>query len=126
MSGLSGSCLCGSVRYHMTAAVTDVLYCHCSQCRKQTGHYLASVELPQSDLVLDQSATLRWFRSSPGAERGFCSDCGSALFWRADAEDTISVTAGSLDGPTGLKTRAHIFTDDAGDYYTIPDAGLAF
>lgn len=120
MAKLSGSCLCGGVTYRIEGEAKDILYCHCTQCRKQTGHYLASIQVPNPGLILDRSETLAWFRSSPEAERGFCKNCGSTLFWRADVEDHISVTAGSIDGPTGLGERAHIFTDDAGDYYKIP------
>jgi hypothetical protein len=64
---------------------------------------------------------LRWYRSSPEAERGFCGTCGSFLFWSMDAEDTISFALGALESPTGLRLEKHIFTSQQGDYYEITD-----
>ncbi len=62
---------------------------------------------------------LRWYRSSPDAERGFCRLCGSSLFWRPERGREISIMAGTLDTPTGLEAIEHIFVADASDYYRI-------
>jgi hypothetical protein len=74
--------------------------------------------------VFDEQRGLAWFRSSDFARRGFCRECGSSLFWCRDGDEMISITAGSLDAPTGLSTSIQIFTEDRGDYYpfdtTIP------
>jgi hypothetical protein len=70
---------------------------------------------------LDQAETLRWYRSSEKAERGFCSRCGSNLFWRKVDADVISMTAGTLDRPTGLRLKHHIFCASRSDYYEIVD-----
>jgi hypothetical protein len=102
----------------------DVIACHCTQCRKQSGHYLAATSASRADFRLLQESHLRWYRASDTARRGFCSNCGSLLFWQADAQpERISITPGTLDGPTGLKTEGHIFCADRGDYYVIPDEG---
>jgi len=74
------------------------------------------------DLTLLSSRTLEWYRSSVTAERGFCRICGSNLFWRPDGEGTTAITAGTLDKPTGIKLKEHIFVGDQGDYYAIEDA----
>ena len=71
-----------------------------------------------------QQRGLAWFRSSEEAERGFCRECGSSLFWRRIGSATLSVTAGSLDEPTGLKCGAHLFTAFKGDYYDLPEDGV--
>lgn len=119
-----GSCLCGQVRYEVHGPLRNVIACHCTQCRKQTGHYMAATSASASDFRLTRDGTLRWYRASASARRGFCSGCGSILFWQSDASpDRISITAGTLDGPTGLKTEGHIFCADRGDYYVIPDEG---
>ena len=57
------------------------------------------------------------------SQRGFCKECGSALFWKGDGRDTTSIRAGSLDGATGLKLEGHIYCDNAGDYYEIVGGG---
>lgn len=58
------------------------------------------------------------------AERGFCGECGSSLFFRKREEGTnaIGICAGSLDNPTGLKTKRHEFIADMGDCYDVEDA----
>ena len=73
------------------------------------------------DIVFERSETLRWYSHQPKVEYGFCSRCGSSLFWRsADAEGSMSITAGSLDHPTGLSTVASLFDAHAGDYFDLP------
>jgi hypothetical protein len=119
-----GGCLCGGVRYRTTANLRDVIACHCSQCRKTSGHYVAATQVPSADLHLTDSATLRWYRSSSSAERGFCTRCGGNIFWRetAPASKHTSIMAGTLDPPTGLTIEQHIFTADRSDYYEIDDS----
>ena len=70
---------------------------------------------------LHSSDSLKWYQSSPQARRGFCSICGASLFWVPEGGDHVAIAAGTLDKPTGLRTVAHIFVADAGDYYTIAD-----
>jgi hypothetical protein len=118
-----GSCLCGACRYEVAGALRSIIYCHCTQCRKMTGHYLAATNAQLADFRLLRSETLRWYRSSARAQRGFCAECGSTLFWQADGYPTISIAAGSLDGPTGLSAEGHIFCADRGDYYSVPAEG---
>jgi len=118
-----GSCLCGAVLYEVHGPLRDVVACHCTQCRKQTGHYLAATAASREDFRLIRSAELRWYRSSAGAERGFCGHCGSVLFWSRDGGPDISITAGTIDGATGVTTAGHIFCASKGDYYVIPEEG---
>jgi hypothetical protein len=117
----SGGCLCGGVRYRVRGALRDAIACHCTQCRRTSGHHAAMTSAASEDLTLISSRTLAWYRSSPAAERGFCSVCGSNLFWRPEGEGRTAITAGTLDGPTGIKVMEHIFVGDKGDYYSIDD-----
>lgn len=64
---------------------------------------------------------VKWFASSDSAKRGFCSDCGSFLFWTANDETLVSVSLGAIDGPTGVTLQKHILVADKGDYYDIAD-----
>ena len=118
----TGGCLCGGVRYSVEGALREVTACHCSLCRRTSGHFVAATSAPKSALCLLQDDTLRWYRSSPAAERGFCSTCGGNLFWRPLEGELISISAGTLDTPTHLKIAEHIFVADKSDYYTINDA----
>ncbi|MGI9416538.1 MAG: GFA family protein [Geminicoccaceae bacterium] len=117
----TGSCLCGAVRYRITGPMRPVVGCHCRQCRKQTGHYQAATAVRSSALEMVEERGLRWYRASDVAKRGFCGECGSTLFWQPDDDDRIAITAGSIDGETGLATVAHIFVADKGDYYRLDD-----
>lgn len=117
----TGSCLCGGVRFRVSGPLRAVIACHCRQCRKTSGHFVAATQCAVEDLMQEAAASLRWYRSSPQAERGFCATCGASLFWRQDGRDRISVMAGCLDGPTGLRLEGQLFAQAAGDYYTPPD-----
>ena len=116
-----GSCLCGSVRYTTEGPLRGVSVCHCSQCRKQSGHVYATVNVADDALTVEGASNLTWYRSSEKAKRGFCRICGSALFWKHEDENQVSILAGSLESPTGLSISRHIYCADKGDYYEIDD-----
>jgi hypothetical protein len=115
----SGSCLCRAVRYEVAGPLRPVIGCHCTQCRKQTGHYMAATAAKLTDFKITKDEGLRWFRSSDWAERAFCHICGSTLFWQGTGKDYVAIAAGTLDGMTGLAIMGHIFCADKGDYYDI-------
>ncbi|NJR13956.1 MAG: GFA family protein [Phyllobacteriaceae bacterium] len=117
----TGGCLCGAVRFAATGKLRGIVYCHCTQCRRQSGHYFASTNVQNDGLSVEGAENLRWFKSSDEAERGFCSHCGSVMFWRIAGRDYTSINAGAFDTPTSLKAEMHIFVADKGDYYTIDD-----
>ncbi len=121
MSTLKGSCNCGAVSFTLDQAPSEATACHCSLCRKQSGHFFASANLPKASLVIAGAENLTWYRSSEKVRRGFCSRCGSWLFWEPVFRDWTSVALGALDGQTGLKLERHIFVAHKGDYYTIDD-----
>ncbi len=116
-----GSCLCGAVRYQAAGPLRAIRNCHCTQCRKQTGHFAAFTAVWQRDLTLSDDRGLRWYRSSGASRRGFCGECGATLFFETLGSERISVAAGTLDGSTGLETIGHIFVADKGDYYALAD-----
>jgi hypothetical protein len=122
----TGRCLCGGVTYRILGPLRDVTACHCSQCRRTSGHYAAMASAPTTAIEMLASASLRWFRSSPMAERGFCTICGGNIFWREIGGDQTSITAGTLDLPTQLKIARHIFIADKGDYYALDDDAPQF
>ena len=119
---ISGRCLCGDVRFTVEGPLRPVLVCHCGQCRRMSGHLWAATAADRDGVRFAAQDTLRWFSSSDRAQRGFCERCGSSLFWSHEDKQTLSIAAGALDSPTGLKTQAHIFFSDASDYYAVhPD-----
>ena len=118
---LDGSCLCGAVAFTATGVRPTVTFCHCSMCRKTSGHYWAATRADLGNVRFHGDGGLRWYASSDTARRGFCELCGSSLFYQPVGADHIAIAAGCLDQPTGLAPGKHIFTASAGDYYTIAD-----
>jgi hypothetical protein len=116
-----GGCLCGGVRYRIHGALRGVIACHCSQCRRTSGHFAAMTSAPAANIELTASEGLRWYKSSDTAERGFCGVCGGNLFWKQAGNDATSITAGTLDAPTHISIEQHIFVADKSDYYTLDD-----
>ena len=118
---ITGSCLCGGVRYRASGELRGIINCFCGQCQKTSGHHFAATRVAQADFELLSDSTLTWYRSSPGARRGFCRRCGGNLFWEKEGLDTISITAGTIDKPTGLAVIDNIYVEDANDYHIIPE-----
>lgn len=118
---LHGSCVCGGVRFTVSGVLGAPVACHCVQCRKQSGHYFASANALKSDLQFSAQASLAWYPSSAKVRRGFCSRCGSWLFWDPPARDWISIAMGAFDQSTGTTLERHIFVAEKGDYYEIGD-----
>jgi len=86
-----------------------------------TGHFMAATAARRTDFAVTGAEDLRWYEASDKARRGFCGRCGSTLFWDGKGCDYISIAAGSLDLPTGIRLAQHIFTEEKGDYYAIDD-----
>jgi hypothetical protein len=122
MSAFTGGCRCRAVRYAVTGPLRDVIVCHCAMCRKAHGHVGAYTAAPKAALRLTESRGLKWYRSSDVARRGFCGECGGTLFWDAEGSATISIAAGTLDAPTGLRTALQIHVDSAGDNFVVDHA----
>ena len=118
---MRGSCLCGGVVFDVALPLRSVIACHCTQCRKTSGHFWAASSVPMTQFSLVVQDSLKWFQSSPQAKRGFCDTCGASLFWQLEGDYSISFGAGCLDGPTGLTIASHWHLEDAGDYYPLPD-----
>ena len=120
----TGSCLCGAVRLEIEGELErPPEACHCTQCRKQTGHFLAAVNVRRSALTIHGTEHVKWYQSSEKVQRGFCSNCGSTLFWNPtiDGYEWIAVAMGTFDSPSGVRLARHTFVGDKGDYYEIAD-----
>ena len=121
-----GGCHCGAVRYEVRGDIRDAYLCHCHLCAKLHGHVSAYAAVNTDELHLRNDIGLRWYRLSEKTDRGFCKECGSGLFWRAVRSKYIAITPGTLDGPSGLQTKAQIFCAFKGDYYPLDPTIPAF
>ncbi|MGB7244616.1 MAG: GFA family protein [Sulfitobacter sp.] len=116
-----GSCLCGAVRFRVSGKLPDPTACHCTICRKFSGHFEASTDVPKTALTIDGADQISWFASSAKVRRGFCATCGSSLFFDPNFHDWIGISMGAFDGLTETKLGRHIFVADKGEYYDISD-----
>ncbi len=116
-----GGCLCGAVRYEINGPLRDVVNCHCSMCQRLHGTFGPHSKALKVNITITKSNGLAWYKTSDVARRGFCQQCGSSLFWEPFGLEATGIIAGSLDGPTGLKTMGHIFVGEKSDFYEITD-----
>ena len=116
-----GSCVCGAVAFEVEGDLRPPDGCHCTQCRKQSGHFFASTDVARDRVTVHGSEKVTWYRSSEKVRRGFCSVCGSSLFWDPIYKDRIGLAMGAFDTPTGTHFEMHIFVAEKGDYYEIAD-----
>ncbi|QKV17659.1 GFA family protein [Oricola thermophila] len=121
MEKRTGGCHCGAVRFSVIGPVREVIYCHCEQCRRQSGHFVAATACDDDLLSVSGAENLTWYAASDVAKRAFCKTCGSLLFWKANGGSRTSIMAGAFDKPTGLVAGHHIHIADKGDYYEIAD-----
>ncbi|MDX1376789.1 MAG: GFA family protein [Burkholderiales bacterium] len=109
---LTGSCLCGAVRYTVSGEAQRFFHCHCSRCRKSTGSAHASNLFVKGSLKWDSGEELVRRFKLPQAERftnAFCSTCGARLPRFIEAQGMVFIPAGSLDEEPALKPQGRIF-----------------
>ena len=120
MKTYAGSCLCGAVTFEVNQALPGPDACHCTQCRKFSGHYFTSTDVPKTALTVRGEEHLTWY-STGKARRGFCKTCGSSLFWDPLERDWIGVAMGAFDTPTETRIHIHVHVSSQGDYYELSD-----
>jgi hypothetical protein len=123
----TGRCLCGAVTYEVRGPLRDVILCHCEECRRWSGYLGAFTATRTEHLHIAANEALRWIESPESdrhARRSFCSECGSSLFWQAAGAQRVSIAAGTLDQPTGLRAAAHIYVHQVAEHDVLPDDGL--
>lgn len=121
-----GSCVCGKVSFEVKGDLPGPDACHCTQCRQHSGHYYVSTDVPRSSVTIHGTENITWYQRGEKARRGFCSTCGSPLFWDPLQRDWIGISMGAFHGPTNTRIRVHIFTAEKGDYYQISDDAPQF
>jgi len=120
---LDGSCLCGAVRYVITAAPLDSGYCHCRMCQRNTGALtVAYAEIPIEGFAFTAGAP-KIYQSSANGLRHFCGDCGTPLTFRArQAPPTVAANVASLDDPVAVPPRRHIWTGSRITWFETGDS----
>lgn len=119
----AGSCLCNAVQFKGQLKDSHVEACHCSMCRKWSAGPVIATPLDFDTVTFQSDSSLAWYKSSEWAERGFCSKCGTNLFYRLqDPESKLLICMiGALDDDSGLKMERHICVDGKPEYYEFAD-----
>ncbi len=121
---VGGGCLCGAVRFEIVLPSKWCAHCHCTLCRRAHGAGFVTwvgVEASQFRLASGERE-LRWFESSPPAKRGFCTRCGSTLFFRSTRWPTeMHVVLANLDGPIDRAPGGHVYYDSRVDWISVDD-----
>lgn len=114
-TALKGQCMCGAVKFSATVDEPRVSACHCEMCRRwSSGPYLA---VKCSAVAFEGDDTIRRIRSSDWAERGFCAECGSNLFYQLIGSDEHYVSAGLFEDQSLFRMSLQVFTDSRPPYY---------
>ena len=114
---LTGKCMCGAVRVTATAREPHVAVCHCDMCRRwSAGPFM---EVTCQTVTFEDEEKVGRIRSSDWAERGFCTQCGSNLFYHIIDGDDYQVSAGLFDDQSMFRMSLQVFTDRKPQYYEL-------
>lgn len=113
---LKGQCLCGAVRISASSESNSVGACHCKSCRRWGGGPFMEIDCGQA-VTIDGEEHVSVFNSSEWAERGFCRDCGTHLFYRLKASGQHMVPIGLFDDQDDLAFTNQVFIDEKPLYY---------
>ncbi len=117
-----GSCLCGSVAFEIAGEIRDIVYCHCSQCRKVQGSAFATngnVEAEKFRFVRGQDE-LTGYQSTPGQTKYFCRHCGSPIISKNRAiPHYVRVRLGTIESDITERPEAHIFVSSKANWEEI-------
>lgn len=114
----TGECLCGAVQILATQASTSVGACHCGTCRKWSGGPFMAVECG-TEVGFTGHEFIARYASSEWAERGFCKQCGSALFYKLKESGQYMLPAGILDNECDLNFDHQVFIEEKPKYYNF-------
>lgn len=124
MNPVHARCLCGDLQLTAQLPSKWVAHCHCTMCRRGAGAaFVTWVGLDESRCRIDDpQGRLRWYHSSEQGERGFCSRCGSTLFFRsARWAGELHVTLANFTDPVDRAPQAHVFWDTHVDWVRLDD-----
>jgi len=119
-----GSCLCNQVQYEIDGKFEDVLNCHCSMCRKlHASAFRTRAKITsESWKTVKGDEFIKFYESSPGEYKGFCSNCGSSLFTKFDEyPDILGFPFGTLDTDPKVKPTRHIYVGSKAAWHDISD-----
>ena len=123
-SVITGSCLCGGVRYEYAGEISEISMCHCSQCRKGQGSAFVAVSPIESAKfkITAGSELLKEYRATSVKARVFCSNCGSPIYSaRDDMPEVKRLRLGTVETPFECQNAYHIFAGSKASWHKITD-----
>jgi hypothetical protein len=128
MTTISGGCLCGAVRYELSAPALYGGFCHCVDCRKTSSSHSASMGVPEAALKV--TGDTRGYSSMGGSGnpvmRMFCPICGSGIYSKGARPGVVMLKAGTLDDPENFTPMATVYASQAPSWDTPRDGLPAF
>jgi hypothetical protein len=125
---LTGGCMCGAVRFEVSAPLAGAAYCHCKRCQRRTGtaFSVSGLAQPGTFSIAQGEDVIRTYDPGDGGWlKSFCSACGSQLFTRnPENPELVAVRVGAIDGDPGVRPSVHQFVSYAAPWDPIPDDGL--
>lgn len=118
----TGGCLCGAVRFEIDGGIRNIVYCHCSQCRKAQGSAFAANGIVDSGKfrIVRGEDKLTAYESTPGQLKYFCKICGSPIMSkRPTVPGQVRIRLGTIESPISERPQAHIFTTSKANWETI-------
>ena len=119
-----GGCLCDAVRFEIDGPIHNIVYCHCSQCRKAQGSAFATNGIVKAGdfRIVAGADLLTGYESSPGQNKYFCSICGSPILSKSAARpEQVRVRLGTIESDIKERPMAHIFVTSKADWERITD-----
>jgi hypothetical protein len=124
---VEGGCLCGAVRFELTAPPLHAGYCHCTRCQRRTGAAAsaqARIDGSSFKMLSGGEVVRGWKPPDAGFEKCFCGECGAHLFSRSQDRTQMSVRMGAFDSDPGVRPSFRQFVSYAASWEPIPDDGL--
>lgn len=123
MKQITGSCLCQAIKFQFKPPALWCAHCHCSLCQRAHGAaFVTWVGVESDDFTLINEDTLRWHRSSPDSERGFCHRCGSTLFFRSERwPGQMHIVRANIDSVIDLEPTDHVYWESRVDWFEVND-----
>lgn len=122
-----GGCLCGAVRFRARLTGTNFGVCHCPMCRKWTGSALLGITVPTANVEWQGAENIAKRQSSGWAERAWCANCGSPVWFRVTVggpyAGNLELPVGTFDDANGLTMTNEIYIDHKPDSYAFAGTG---
>jgi hypothetical protein len=120
-----GQCLCGEVQVKINGAISDIIHCHCSLCRKNSGSaYATNGFINTADFEITKGAdSLTAFSFKPGRNRHFCTKCGSPVYSANEQDPTrLRIRLGLLDSEISERPTSHNFVSSKANWEELDEA----